>query len=91
MLTVLEELMVHSYSNKEIPLAYPDPLFAASKEEITELRKLKRSIRTLKTTEAKERAIEKLNNLQATIRERHPATATDAEVRSIIAEGSKGV
>lgn len=55
------------------------------------LAKLKRSIRTLKTQQAKDRSIEKLKNLQATIRDRQPPIATDDEIRRILSQGSEGV
>jgi hypothetical protein len=96
---VFGNLLEHAYASKvtisgepkTYPLVYPDPLYLATQEEKLELRKLKRSTRTLKTKQAKERAIEKLKNLQEAIRSRHPAFATDADIRAILSPSSTGV
>jgi hypothetical protein len=70
---------------------YPDNTYGASKEELAEVRKLKRALRTLKTTEAKERTSAKLKHLEEVIRSRRPTIATAADIETILSQGRESV
>ena len=88
---VIERLTQYAYPGRELPFYYPDPHLFASKEEISEVRKLKRSLRTLKTKEAKDRTNDKLKNLQETIRARRPAVATAADIKAFFSQDSEAI
>lgn len=88
---VIERLTQYAYTCRELPFYYPDNTLFASKEEISEVRKLKRNLRTLKTKEAKDRTIDKLKNLQEAIRARRPAITTTAEIKAFFSQDSEVV
>lgn len=68
---------------------YPGHKFA-SKEELSELRELKRRLRSLKTDAAKERIRARIKTIEEVIRLRNPEAFSPTEDRSIITDRFKG-
>lgn len=68
---------------------YPGHKFA-SKEELSELRELKRRLRSLKTDAAKERIRVRIKAIEEVIRLRNPETFSPTEDGSVITNRFKG-